>query len=174
MGIKYSPLSIGQPSHILHIANLPIQSEAKDLQEFLSGNGIFSQNKNGSNKAQNNNNNNDSNKIQTIELIGVNNKLGSCQAFAKCHSVDIACQILIDFHSKEFLGREIKISFATRSHMPSDINKTHKTYSYTTNKKMGASINSIPSSIPRQPSINNNGSNNSSINGFNMSSSSSS
>merc|ERR1712154_718042 len=173
-GIKYSPLSIGQPSHILHIANLPIQSEAKDLQEFLSGNGIFSQNKNGSNKAQNNNNNNDSNKIQTIELIGVNNKLGSCQAFAKCHSVDIACQILIDFHGREFLGREIKISFATRSHMPSDINKTHKTYSYTANKKIGASINSIPSSIPRQPSINNNGSNNSSINGFNMSSSSSS
>merc|ERR1712154_674399 len=108
-GIRYSPLSIGQPSHILHIANLPIQSEAKDLQEYLSGN---------------------NQKIQSIELIGVNNKLGSCQAFAKCHSVDIACQILIDFHSKEFLGREIKISFATRSHMPSDINKTHKTYSY--------------------------------------------
>merc|ERR1719229_1770320 len=38
-GIKYSPLSIGQPSHILHIANLPIQSEAKDLQQFLCGNG---------------------------------------------------------------------------------------------------------------------------------------
>merc|ERR1712157_451025 len=74
----------------------------------------------------------------------------------------------IDFHSKEFLGREIKISFATRSHMPSDINKTHKTYSYTTNKKMGASINSIPSSIPRQS---NNVSNNNS--GDNMSSSSS-
>merc|ERR1719189_3529997 len=37
-GIKYSPLSIGQPSHILHIANLPINSEAKDLQEYLSGN----------------------------------------------------------------------------------------------------------------------------------------
>jgi len=128
-GIKYSPLSIGQPSHILHIANLPIQSEAKDLQEYLSGN---------------------NQKIQSIELIGVNNKLGSCQAFAKCHSVDIACQILIDFHSREFLGREIKISFATRSHMPSDINKTHKTYSYTANQKVGSSIGSIPSSIPRQ------------------------
>merc|ERR1719410_1501878 len=79
-GIKYSPLSIGQPSHILHIANLPIQSEAKDLQEYLSGN---------------------NQKIQSIELIGVNNKMGSCQAFAKCHSVDIACQILIDFHGRE-------------------------------------------------------------------------
>merc|ERR1719319_2135656 len=54
-GIKYSPLSIGQPSHILHIANLPIQSEAKDLQEYLSGN---------------------VQRIQSIELIGVNNKLG--------------------------------------------------------------------------------------------------
>merc|ERR1719361_1198522 len=64
-GIKYSPLSIGQPSHILHIANLPIQSEAKDLQEYLSGS---------------------HQKISSIELIGVNNKLGSCQAFAKCHS----------------------------------------------------------------------------------------
>merc|ERR1719361_3258093 len=128
-GIKYSPLSIGQPSHILHIANLPIQSEAKDLQEYLSGS---------------------HQKISSIELIGVNNKLGSCQAFAKCHSVDIACQILIDFHSREFLGREIKISFATRSHMPSDINKTHKTYSYSTDRKVGSSINSIPSSIHGQ------------------------
>merc|ERR1719464_1705756 len=129
-GIKYSPLSIGQPSHILHIANLPIQSEAKDLQEYLSGS---------------------HQKISSIELIGVNNKLGSCQAFAKCHSVDIACQILIDFHSREFLGREIKISFATRSHMPSDINKTHKTYSYTAaSTHVGSSIGSIPSSIPRQ------------------------
>merc|ERR1719464_1938265 len=129
-GIKYSPLSIGQPSHILHIANLPIQSGAKDLQEYLSGN---------------------VQRIQSIELIGVNNKLGSCQAFAKCHSVDIACQILIDFHSREFLGREIKISFATRSHMPSDINKTHKTYSYTAaSTHVGSSIGSIPSSIPRQ------------------------
>merc|ERR1719273_1101948 len=139
-GIKYSPLSIGQPSHILHIANLPINSEAKDLQQFLSGpvdNGRYRHN---------------SERIQTIELIGVNNKLGSCQAFAKCHSVDMACQILIDFHSREFLGREIKISFATRSHMPSDINKTHKTYSYTATKKPGASINSIPTSIPRQNS----------------------
>merc|ERR1719461_1199249 len=130
-GIKYSPLSIGQPSHILHIANLPIQSEAKDLQEYLSGNG-------------------QQHTIQSIELIGVNNKLGSCQAFAKCHSVDIACQILIDFHSREFLGREIKISFATRSHMPSDINKTHKTYSYTTNKKIGSSIGSIPAQVQQQ------------------------
>jgi len=143
-GIKYSPLSIGQPSHILHIANLPIQSEAKDLQVFLCGNSGA----NVSNGRYHHNND----KIQSIELIGVNNKLGSCQAFAKCHSVDMACQILIDYHSKEFLGREIKISFATRSHMPSDINKTHKTYSYTTTKKPGASINSIPSSIPRQSS----------------------
>merc|ERR1719464_1374029 len=138
-GIKYSPLSIGQPSHILHIANLPIQSEAKDLQEFLCS-------LNNTHRFRGN----DNDKIQTIELIGVNNKLGSCQAFAKCHSVDIACQILIDYHSQEFLGREIKISFATRSHMPSDINKTHKTYSYTTARKPGASINSIPTSIPRQ------------------------
>merc|ERR1719242_1248329 len=137
-GIKHSPLSIGQPSHILHIANLPIQSEAKDLQQFLSGpvdNGRYRQNPD---------------RIQSIELIGVNNKLGSCQAFAKCHSVDMACQILIDFHSREFLGREIKISFATRSHMPSDINKTHKTYSYTATKKQGASINSISASIARE------------------------
>merc|ERR1719203_1569246 len=137
-GIKYSPLSIGQPSHILHIANLPINSEAKDLQQFLSGpvdNGRYRHN---------------ADPIQSIELIGVNNKLGSCQALAKCHSVDMACQILIDFHSREFMGREIKISFATRSHMPSDINKTHKTYSYSTSKKQGASINSIPTSIPRQ------------------------
>eukprot|EP01084_Bolivina_argentea_P143813 252483_1 len=164
-GIKYSPLSIGQPSHILHIANLPIQSEAKDLQEFLCGNGIFTKNSNRQSGFANSND-----KIQSIELIGVNNKLGSCQAFAKCHSVDIACQILIDYHSKEFLGREIKISFATRSHMPSDINKTHKTYSYSTAKKVGASINSIPTSIPRQNSnpIQNNNS------GDNMSSSSSS
>merc|ERR1719189_1130848 len=143
-GIKYSPLSIGQPSHILHIANLPIQSEAKDLQVFLCGNSGG----NVSNGRYRHNND----KIQSIELIGVNNKLGSCQAFAKCHSVDMACQILIDWHSKEFLGREIKISFATRSHMPSDINKTHKTYSYSTAKKPGASINSIPTSIPRQNS----------------------
>ena len=143
-GIKYSPLSIGQPSHILHIANLPIQSEAKDLQVFLCGNSGG----NVSNGRYHQNND----KIQSIELIGVNNKLGSCQAFAKCHSVDMACQILIDYHSKEFLGREIKISFATRSHMPSDINKTHKTYSYTAAKKPGASINSIPTSIPRQTS----------------------
>jgi len=193
-GIKYSPLSIGQPSHILHIANLPIQSEAKDLQEFLCGNGIFAkQNNNGSSSRYGG-----EDKIQSIELIGVNNKLGSCQAFAKCHSVDIACQILIDYHSKEFLGREIKISFATRSHMPSDINKTHKTYSYTASKKIGASINSIPSTIPRQNSnplsqmngmssnnsnqsnnsMNNNNSNNNNNNGNNgndnMSSSSSS
>jgi len=137
-GIKYSPLSIGQPSHILHIANLPIQSEAKDLQEFLCS-------LNNTHRFRGN----DNDKIQTIELIGVNNKLGSCQAFAKCHSVDIACQILIDYHSQEFLGREIKISFATRSHMPSDINKTHKTYSYETQRRPGASINSIPTSIPR-------------------------
>merc|ERR1719229_1614266 len=130
-GIKYSPLSIGQPSHILHIANLPIQSEAKDLQEYLSGNG-------------------QTHSIQSIELIGVNNKLGSCQAFAKCHSVDIACQILIDFHGREFLGREIKISFATRSHMPSDINKTHKTYSYTADHKVGSSIGSIPAQVQQQ------------------------
>merc|ERR1719244_426264 len=143
-GIKYSPLSIGQPSHILHIANLPIQSEAKDLQQFLCGNSGG----NVSNGRYHQNND----KIQSIELIGVNNKLGSCQAFAKCHSVDMACQILIDWHSKEFLGREIKISFATRSHMPSDINKTHKTYSYSTARKPGASINSIPTSIPRQMS----------------------
>merc|ERR1719203_2094681 len=143
-GIKYSPLSIGQPSHILHIANLPIQSEAKDLQEFLCGAAAGF-------KANNHRfRGNDNDKIQTIELIGVNNKLGSCQAFAKCHSVDIACQILIDFHSREFLGREIKISFATRSHMPSDINKTHKTYSYSTDRKVGSSINSIPSSIHGQ------------------------
>merc|ERR1719203_2680765 len=137
-GIKYSPLSIGQPSHILHIANLPINSEAKDLQQFLSGpvdNGRYRHN---------------ADRIQSIELIGVNNKLGSCQAFAKCHSVDMACQILIDFHSREFMGREIKISFATRSHMPSDINKTHKTYSYTAATKVGSSIGSIPASIPRQ------------------------
>jgi RNA recognition motif-containing protein len=137
-GIKYSPLSIGQPSHILHIANLPINSEAKDLQQFLSGpvdNGRYRHN---------------ADRIQSIELIGVNNKLGSCQAFAKCHSVDMACQILIDFHSREFMGREIKISFATRSHMPSDINKTHKTYSYSTSKKQGASINSISASIARE------------------------
>ncbi len=65
-GIKYSPLSIGQPSHILHIANLPIQSEAKDLQEFLCGNGIFSKNDNKNTRFNNN-------KIQLIELIGVNN-----------------------------------------------------------------------------------------------------
>merc|ERR1719203_2355393 len=137
-GIKYSPLSIGQPSHILHIANLPINSEAMDLQQFLSGpvdNGRYRHN---------------ADRIQSIELIGVNNKLGSCQAFAKCHSVDMACQILIDFHSREFMGREIKISFATRSHMPSDINKTHKTYSYSTDRKVGSSINSIPSSIHGQ------------------------
>merc|ERR1719229_1913233 len=163
-GIKYSPLSIGQPSHILHIANLPIQSEAKDLQEFLCG----TTRPNMANQVHQRFRGADHDKIQTIELIGVNNKLGSCQAFAKCHSVDIACQILIDYHSQEFMSREIKISFATRSHMPSDINKTHKTYSYTTNKKMGASINSIPSSIPRQQANCNN--NNS---GDNMSSSSS-
>jgi len=145
-GIKYSPLSIGQPSHILHIANLPIQSEAKDLQLFLCGHSAA---RNGS--VQDRYHRDD--KIQSIELIGVNNKLGSCQAFAKCHSVDMACQILIDWHSKEFLGREIKISFATRSHMPSDINKTHKTYSYNAAKKPGASINSIPASVPRRDSM---------------------
>merc|ERR1719203_947449 len=143
-GIKYSPLSIGQPSHILHIANLPIQSEAKDLQEFLCGAAAGF-------KANNHRfRGNDNDKISSIELIGVNNKLGSCQAFAKCHSVDIACQILIDFHSREFLGREIKISFATRSHMPSDINKTHKTYSYTADRKVGSSIGSIPAQVQQQ------------------------
>lgn len=163
-GIKYSPLSIGQPSHILHIANLPIQSEAKDLQEFLCGVGNNSHRFRGA----------DNDKIQSIELIGVNNKLGSCQAFAKCHSVDIACQILIDYHSQEFLGREIKISFATRSHMPSDINKTHKTYSYSTARKPGASINSIPTSIPRQMSSERERQNSGNSNADNMSSSSSS
>jgi len=179
-GIKYSPLSIGQPSHILHIANLPIQSEAKDLQEFLCGAGIFAQ-QNQSNNSLNAagspaqaNHRLAANAITSIELIGVNNKLGSCQAFAKCCSVDIACQILIDYHSKEFLGREIKISFATRSHMPSDINKTHKNYAFSiAPKSMGASINSIPKAIPRQNSDANDSNLVAAANGDNMSSSSS-
>ena len=98
-GQKYSPLSIGQPSHILHIANLPAKSDINKLKDFLGGH-----------------------KITQIEIIG---KQRTCQAFVRCLSVDLACQILIDKHAQMFYGREIKISFATRSHMPSDLVKKH-------------------------------------------------
>jgi len=101
-GQKYSPLSIGQPSHILHIANLPAKSDINKLKDFLGAH-----------------------KITQIEIIG---KQRTCQAFVRCLSVDLACQILIDKHSQMFYGREIKISFATRSHMPSDLVKKHGGY----------------------------------------------
>eukprot|EP01083_Nonionella_stella_P057682 151329_1 len=87
--------------HMLTIRNIPIQSNAKDLRTFLCGNDW-------------------SDKIKLIQWFDVNSKSGLRQALIKCHSVDIACQILINYHSKAFLGREIKISFATGSHRPSE------------------------------------------------------
>jgi len=42
------------------------------------------------------------------------------QVFVKCINIDVACQVLTERHLSLYYGREIKISFATRSHMPSD------------------------------------------------------
>lgn len=140
--VKYQPLSIGQPSHILHMANLPRDTSAEELRNLLEGHHHKTKGDkvDGSttlaaisspHSTTSNSDGGIGNRIQGIELVNGNTKSTTCQAFARCSSVDVACQILIEYHGKDFFGRDIKISFASRSHMPSDISKTHVYYNQT-------------------------------------------
>ena len=56
---------------------------------------------------------------QKIEKIQFSNKNKS-QSFVQCLNPDLACQVLIECHCAMLKQREVRISFASRQHMPSD------------------------------------------------------
>jgi len=91
---------LGPPSHLLHVQNLPQNTETKHLLTFLG----------------------DSEKIINIQLLNdINSNCNTqsvitMEAIVTCVNVDIACQVLIEKHSSNYNGNEIQILFA--SHCP--------------------------------------------------------
>ncbi|ETO22697.1 hypothetical protein RFI_14495 [Reticulomyxa filosa] len=81
--LKYNPVSIGKPSQILHISNLPERCTKEEVFNLLGGEGF----------------------VIAVEII----PKPQCQAFVKCPSVDIACQVLMLHHGTEFHSREIAL-----------------------------------------------------------------